>query len=91
MAFALTGFKPISFLGSIGNGAGSVRQLFSYVTNDDGATVQANDYFNAVASQVAVGDVIIASLDLDGTVMGRLYIVTAVTATTVTIAKFNYA
>lgn len=90
MAFLLSGLKPISFCGSIGNGVGSVKQIFSFVTNDDAATVEAGGYFNSAASQFSIGDVIIASLDLDSTPAGKLYIVTAKTATTVTIAKFTY-
>lgn len=86
MAFALTGLKCISHLGSIGTGSGSVKKLFSYVTNDDAATVQAAGYFNSVAAQFSVGDVIIASLDLDGSPLMKNYVVTAASATAVTIA-----
>lgn len=89
MAFALTGLKCISHVGSIGTGAGSVRKVFSYITNDDAATVQAAGYFNSVASSFAVGDVVIASLDLDGTPLAKMYVVTAASASAVTIALFT--
>lgn len=90
MAFALAGLKPISFMGSIGNGAGSTRQLFTYVSNDDAATVEATGYFASVAPQFTVGDIIAASLDLDGTPVGKLYLVSAASKTAVTIKDFDY-
>lgn len=90
MAFGIKGFARIDANVAIGTGAGSVRSLYRYATNDDAATVEAANYFNTAVGQFAVGDVIIASLDLDGTPLGKLYIVTAVTATVVTIAKFTY-
>jgi len=90
MAFDIKGFARIDAAVAIGTGAGSVRSLYRFATNDDAATVEAAGYFNAAVAQLTVGDVIIASLDLDGSPLGKLYIVTAVTSTAVTIAKFTY-
>lgn len=90
MAFDIKGYARIDACVAVGTGAGSVRSLIRYATNDDAATVEAANYFNALVAQVAIGDVIIASLDLDGTPLAKMYVVTAVSATAVTIAKFNY-
>nr|WP_319389271.1 hypothetical protein [uncultured Cohaesibacter sp.] len=86
MAFALNGFKRIVSVGAIGTGSGSVKSLCSYHTNDDAAAVETAGYFNGLAPDLQKGDIILAGLDLDGAPKLKNYIVTAVSATTVTIA-----
>ena len=87
MAFVQNGISRIQTTGSVGVGAGSVRSVSHYVTNDDAATVQAGGYFDPAANQLVVGDVIMASLDLNGaTPQLKIYIVTTNTGTVVTIA-----
>lgn len=87
MAFVFAQFKPISHIGAIGTGPGSVRQLCSYITNDDAATVEATGYFNSLAKQLSVGDQILCSLDLDGTPQFKAYMVSAISAGVVTVVK----
>lgn len=87
MAFNLDGFKRLASVGAIGTGTGSVKALCTYHTNDDAAAVEAAGYFNSLApNDLRAGDIIMAGLDIDGTPALKNYIVTAVTATAVTIA-----
>ncbi|WP_336800487.1 hypothetical protein [Kaistia sp. MMO-174] len=87
MAFDLKGLRRAVLGGTVGSGAGSQRSIYHYATNDDAATVETAGYFNGLASDLVVGDVIMASLDLDGTPVFKNYMVTANTGTVVTIAK----
>jgi len=66
----------------------SAKQLQDWrlASNDDAATVIAANYFNPLAGIMQVGEMIDASLDLDGTPVGKKYMVTANTGTVVTIA-----
>lgn len=89
MPFSIHGFKRFAIGGAVGEGSSSIRGLCSYHTNDDAATVEAADYFNDLASDVVVGDIILAGLDLDGTPAGRAYLVTANTGSAVTVAPFE--
>lgn len=87
MAYATEGLRRIGYGGSVGNGAGSVRSLWHYATNDAAATVEAANYFNSEAAQFTKGDVIEASMVLGGTPVTKRYIVTSATgAATVTVA-----
>lgn len=61
-------------------GARTLR-IWHYATNDDHATVAAAGYFNAMRPFVGVGDIVHASLDLDGTPALRIYMFNAVPAT----------
>jgi hypothetical protein len=86
MAFDQKGLSRIQSTGSVGTGAGSVKSVLHYATNDDASAVQTSGYFNSAAKILALGDVIIASLDLDGTPVLKNYMVTANTGSAVTIA-----
>lgn len=86
MAFLQAGLSRIQSTGSIGIGAGSVKSVLHYATNDDAAAVQATGYFNDAAGLLALGDVVFASLDLDSTPALKNYIVSANTGSVVTIA-----
>lgn len=82
MAFRAEGFKTFSEIGTPDNTAGSYRSFHGYDTNDDGPTVETANYFDALLLQqgrVKVGDIIMASLDNDGTPLVRHYVVTSVT------------
>jgi len=79
MTFALIGLKRITHVGAIGTGGGSVRSLWAYLTNDDSATVETANYFDDVISEMKKGDIIFASLDIDGTPTLRQYVVDGVT------------
>ncbi len=85
MAFDRKGLFRVSHLGSVGTGAGSVKSLHTFHTNDDAATVETAGYFNDQVKQFALGDIILAVLDLDGTMVMKSYVVSALTATVVTI------
>lgn len=86
MAFDHKGLSRIQSTGSVGTGAGSVKSVLHYATNDDASAVQATGYFNNAAGLLALGDVIFASLDLDATPVLKNYMVTANTGSVVTIA-----
>ena len=76
MAFNAYGFKTISHIGTIDGSAGSMRSLHGYVTNDDDAAVETSGYFNSIAERINTGDILLASLDLDGTPDMRSYVMT---------------
>ena len=70
-------------------GARSLRE-WSYVTNDDHATVAAAGYFNGFRAALGKGDRVVASVDMDGTPQLRLYMFNAVPATgNVTVVQVN--
>lgn len=73
-----------------GTGA-TAKQLQDWrlASNDDHATIIAANYFNPLAASLQVGELIFASVDLDGTPAGREYIVTANNGTTVTVALMS--
>lgn len=77
----------------VSTGTGQAKNIGSwhYAGNDDTAAVAAAGFFNSIADDAAVGDVICCSLDLDGTPMLRNYMVTAIAAGVVTVAAQNVA
>ncbi|CAN7376314.1 hypothetical protein LJR231_002263 [Phyllobacterium sp. LjRoot231] len=91
MAYNAYGFKTISHIGSVDGSAGANRSLHAYVTNDDTAAVITAGYFNSLAGRLKTGDIIMCSLDLDGTPMLRNYIVVTNTGAVVTVAAQNVA
>jgi hypothetical protein len=64
MAFSSTGFQPIGGQSKAGN----APQVWSYTTTDAAATVDTSGYFNAVASLLKVGDVILRVTTSSGAV-----------------------
>jgi len=91
MAFDKKGFRTTDFMFNPSGVAGANLGRHVYVTNDDTAAVETAGYFNALAKLLKKGDHIDMTLDLDGTVMRRNYIVTANTGSAVTIADQNVA
>ncbi|MEO4045235.1 hypothetical protein AAFN47_26890 [Hoeflea sp. CAU 1731] len=87
----LKGFKTITHIGTTTGAAGSNRALHAYLTNDDAAAVETSDYFNDLSDRLKVGDIILASLDLDGSPALKNYIVTDITSGAVTIAAQTVA
>jgi hypothetical protein len=58
-------------------------------TTDLAATVETAGYFNSMAAQLAVGDVIMAVMAIGGTMKLKLYMVTVNTGSAVTVALAN--
>lgn len=76
MAFAQTGLKLLETGGAISSGAGSVKSLYHYATNDTAEVVEADGYFDGVAGDPFVaGDQLLVSCDVDGSPGSRLYTV----------------
>lgn len=77
---------------SFGSGASAI-QLGDWrlATTEDAAAVETAGYFNPIAKDAKVGDLIFASLDLDGTPIGKIYMVSANTGTAVSVTKLNVA
>jgi hypothetical protein len=91
MAYDDAGLKMIAAGGAIGTGDGSVKAIYHYATNDTDTAVEADGYFDGAAGDpLNTGDLIFASLDVDGTPEGKQYIVgvggTDVTVTPMTIS-----
>lgn len=84
--FDWNGLKRLTHIGSIGTGKGSVRSVWAYITNDADTVVETSGYFNTAVDEMKVGDMILCSIDLDGTPEGKIYMVTANNGTAVTIA-----
>lgn len=86
MAFYANGFKTISHTGTPDGTTASMRSLHAYVSNDDKAAVIGSNYFLSIYSRLKVGDIILASLDIDGSPVLWIFMVTASSSTSVTIA-----
>ena len=78
MAFAASGLKMFATGGAVGTGDGSVNNLWHYATNDADTVVEGDGYFDAKGP--GPGDLVICSLDLDGTAEVKTYIVTGTAA-----------
>lgn len=76
MAFDLEGLIVFTSGGAEAGQGGTltgVKKIWHYVTNDADTVVEANGYFDT--TEMAKGDIIMASLDLDGTPEVKFYIV----------------
>lgn len=92
MSYAAAGLRRVTYGGSISTGAGSVKSIWHYATNDTDTQVEGAGYFNSAYTNFAQGDLIMCSLDVDGTPEVKHYIVTSATgATTVVIAAMPIA
>ena len=89
MAFDIKGLNRLANFGVVGNN--QPASLWLYVTDDAHATVAAAGYFNAQAQFMRKGDLIDVVTAFTGTPLNRRYMVTAVTATVVTIAAVTGA
>jgi hypothetical protein len=76
-----------NLIGAIGSSGGNAKKLYTYVTNDTKAVVEAAEYFNDEVSRLNVGDVIMVSGDIDGTPFGAWYVVSGNDGTDVTITE----
>lgn len=80
MAYNADGFQKIAFGGAIAAtfpDAGSVKNLWSYVTNDDLSTILTDAYFDGITGDPLVaGDAIVCSYDVDGSPRVALLAVT---------------
>lgn len=73
MAFAASGLKKIMDGGALGTGPGNVASIYHYITNDADTVVEANAYFDT--TDMKKGDLVFASIDIDGTPEMKGYIV----------------
>lgn len=77
MTFFAKGFQTQNSIGTPDGTAGSYRMLHSYATNDDAPTIETANYFDpmiaADINRVKTGDLLLASIDIDGAPLTRLY------------------
>lgn len=85
MAYSAKGLTKFTKGGAIGTGEGSVKSIHAYATNDTAATVEAASYFDAAATAgfLTKGDLIMASLDVDGTPAHKTYTVASISSANV--------
>ena len=79
MAFSNDGLRRLTHGGVTAAGSGNVVSIWHYATNDADTVVEADGYFDSVSEQMSTGDIIMASLDLDGTPELKSYIATVTT------------
>jgi hypothetical protein len=71
MAFAATGLKMIAQGGAAD---AKVQRIYAYTTGDADSAVVADGYFDGILDNgLQVGDIIIASCNVDGTPTFRYY------------------
>lgn len=78
-AFNKANWSRLAIGGSIGTGSKSTKSLYGYWSNETLATIEASGYFDDLIDDVAVGDRVMAIVDLDGTPTMRDYYVSSVT------------
>lgn len=79
MAFSRTGWNPIGGQSK----KGTAPQMFAFTTTDAIADVNTEGYFNSVASEVAVGDMIFVNSSTGGTLVATLVYVLSNTGSVV--------
>lgn len=87
MTYAATGFQTLGVMGTPTGASGSRRTIHTYITNDAPSVVETSDYFLGIYSRLKVGDLILASLDIDGTPRHRSYLVLTAAVGGVTIKR----
>src|SRR5690606_34081911 len=76
MAYNAAGLKLINVGGAISAGAGSVKNIYHYATNDTKVAVETDGYFDDIAGDpLNAGDLVMVSGDVDGTPWHATYIV----------------
>lgn len=76
MAYLAAGLKMLNPGGAIGAGVGSSKNIYHYATDDVDTVVETDGYFDDIdGDPLIVGDLILASLDVDGTPEVKIYIV----------------
>lgn len=83
MAFARAGWNPIGGQSK----KGTAPQLFTYTTADAVTVVDGEGYFNDVAKDVAVGDVIISVTSTGGTLASSIHTVASNTGSVVDVTN----
>ena len=86
MALDLTSLTRRDLLGHVGDGPGSVKYEYGYVTGDLPAVSDAANYFNGAAGFLQVGDIIRIVNGVPTTPSTKVYVVTVNTGTVVTVA-----
>jgi hypothetical protein len=86
MALDLTSLTRRDALGHVGDGPGSVKYEYGYVTADASTVSDAVGYFNAANTFLQVADVIRVVNSASGTPTTKVYVVTANTGGVVTVA-----
>ena len=66
MAFSRTGFRVVAFGGAISASSPPLKVAL-YASNDTLAAIVTDNYFDTLVKELAVGDQIMISADLDGT------------------------
>ena len=79
MALDKTSLTRRDLLGRVGNGPGSVRFAWGYVTSDPIATFKAGGYFTDPATSFVIGDIIDCVSSAGGTPAYTALVVTTVT------------
>lgn len=77
MAFVASGFKTNTHIGTLAGLTGTMRSFHMYVTSDDADAVETDGYFDSIAARFKTGDLLICSLDIEGTPTPRMYAVTS--------------
>ena len=91
MAFTVNSIRRIDYIPHMDGTAGENRSIWAYLTNDDTSAIETAGYFNSHYQYLKKGDIIFASIDLDGTPLLRNYIVAASSSSGVTITKQSVA
>lgn len=80
MTMHANGFRTIGVMGvpSATSHEGEVRQVHTFITNDDAATVETANYFDSLLTPAIVktGDLLLVSIDNDGTPRFGSYVIT---------------
>ncbi len=85
-AKSLTRLSQVPVGSSAGAAQANQSTHWDYATDDSAATVETSGYFNSGATLFSKGDIIDARMDIGGTPVRKGYVVTAASATAVTIA-----
>ena len=60
--------------------------LWHYKTDDEKTVVTGQNYFNSVANIFNVGDLIVSSMDIDGTLTTSIFVVSSITSGVVVVS-----
>ena len=82
MAFVAADFSLVNY-------SGNGFHIWHYKSDDAATAIDAAGYFNAVANEVNVGDVIFAHTDADGTPLFGIFVVNANNGTVVDVANIT--
>lgn len=85
MAYDASGLVKFGGGGTISTGDGSQKSVLAYATNDTSGTVEGANYFDGAADLLVAGDLILASMDIDGTAATKQYVVKSVSAADVVV------